>query len=226
MSNPYPILSILAALAALALLIWGAISLERRQRRLRRESVERKAQALRYHFTPEGDATLVAEIGQLIPRTHKRQEKAANILRGERHGLPFEMIDYSFITGSGKSQHHHKETVVRCRMGSPIPDFYLRPEHIFDKIGDFLGWHDIDFDHRPEFSQRYFLKGTNDLEIRRLFTDRVLNQLESDPEKFCVDGHGDSLLVHRGHGYKFVDAEELESFLDKCLAIVAAFRAR
>lgn len=226
MSNLYPILSIFAALAAVSLLVWTAIWLQRRELRKRRESVEHKAQSLRYQYIPEGDAALVAEIGQLVPRTHKRHEKASNILRGERHGLPFEMIDYSFVTGSGKSTHHHKETVVRCRMGSAIPDFYLRPEHIFDKIGDFLGWHDIDFDHRPEFSKRYFLKGTNDLEIRRLFTDRVLTQLESDPENFCVDGHGDSLLVHRGRGYKFVEAEELESLLDKCLAVVAAFRAR
>lgn len=220
------ILWILAAVVLIVVSLMAVTAAHKRELRKRRESVEKKAQSLRYPFLPEGDAALVAELGQLMPRTHKRHEKAANILRGERHGLPFEMIDYSFITGSGKHQHHHKETVVRCRMGSAVPDFYLRPEHIFDKIGDFIGWHDIDFDHRPEFSKRYFLKGTNDLEIRRLFTDRVLTQLESEPENFCVDGHGDSLLVHRGRGYKFVEAEELEGYLDKCLAVVAAFRAR
>lgn len=212
-------------LVPLVFLIVYLVRLEKRQRQKRRDDLRQKAQTLRATFAEEGDAALLAELDKLVRAQHKHHPQVGNVLRGERQGMEFEAADYRFTTGGGKSHQIHNQTVVRCRMAAPVPDFYLRPEHVFDKIGDWVGWHDIDFSHRPDFSQRYFLRGDNESAIRALFVDPALGILERDSEDFCMGGHGDSLLIYRPYR-TFVPVEELESYLDKALAVLASFNAR
>lgn len=216
----------------LALVIFGNGTLvfllyrHSRAMRQRREAIGHRAMALRARYEEKGDAALVEEIGRLEPRQHKRHEQIFNVVRGERDGQPYELMDYLFVTGSGKSSTRHPRTLLRYRLEARVPDFELRAEGVLDRIGAWLGWHDIDFPHRPDFSRRYNLDGADESAIRAFFHDRVINVFEAEQDAFVVIGcGGDSLLIYRPVG-RWEKVEELEAFLDNALAIAGSFRPR
>lgn len=216
--------------AALAILGNGSLLFllyrHSRAMRQRREAIGQRAAVWRARFEEKGEAALVEEIGRLEPRQHKRHEQIFNVVRGEREGRSYELMDYNFVTGGGKSSTHHRRTLLRCRLEALVPDFELRPENVLDKVGSWLGWHDIDFDHRPEFSRRYCLEGQDENTIRAFFHDRVFNVFESDTDDFVVLGRGgDSLLIYRPLS-RYEKVEELEAFRDSALAIAATFGRR
>ncbi|HEY6370620.1 MAG TPA: hypothetical protein VIX37_08570 [Candidatus Sulfotelmatobacter sp.] len=62
------------------------------------------------------------------------------------------------------------QTVAALSQDQPLPPFALPPENLFDRIGDAIVHHDIDFDSNAEFSKRYLLKSPEDASARRLFT--------------------------------------------------------
>lgn len=219
------VLLLVVVLVPVGLLIFLLTRWEAKERRKRLEAMRRRAQALGFAFAEEGDAALLAELDQLVRIDHKHSPKVFNVMRGERRGVAFEAADYSFVTGGGKSHQLHRQTVVRIQMPFPVPELYLRPEHVFDKIGDWMGWHDIDFDHRPDFSRRYFLRGRDESAIRAFFADPALGMLEHDPDRFCMGGKDGWLLIYRPY-QSFVAPEELEIYLDRLLAILATFRGR
>lgn len=219
-----PLLTIaipVAVIGLLAIVVWYNRKLERE----RRQALERLAQTLRCAFLPEGDAALLGLCELALGVRHKRSAKVRNVLRGERHGIPFRIVDYSYVTHSGKHSHHHRQTVVAAELGRPLPDFQMRRETWIDKLGDYVGWHDLDFDHRPGFSSTYFLRGKNESEIRAFFGDRALGLLENRPEPlYALGGVGDVLVIQEKR--EFLPPEELESHLEAALEIAAAFRTR
>lgn len=211
-------------LAAIGLVVFGVRHAKKLERE-RREALARLAQRLRLAFAPEGSAALLAELDQLIGTRHKHSARVRNLLSGKRDGIPFELADYSFVTGGGKHSHHHQHSVVVVRPGFPVPDFHLRHENWLDKIGDYVGWHDLDFDHRPEFSRRYFLRGKDETAIRALFSDRALGLLEREERQdLILGGHGDALMIHSGN--KFVKPDELEGYLDWAIRVAGYFSRR
>ncbi len=68
-----------------------------------------------------------------------------------------------------------------------LPNFTLRPENLFHKIGQVFGYQDIDFDSHPEFSKRYLLKGENESEVRSTFSADTLAFYESDQKLSTED---------------------------------------
>jgi hypothetical protein len=86
------------------------------------------------------------------------------------------VFDYIYVTGSGKSQQTHYQTVVYLEpVNLALPMFSLRPETLFHRMLSAFGYQDIDFGQRPEFSKQYILRGQNELAIRQTFNDRVLS---------------------------------------------------
>ncbi|NEQ51791.1 MAG: hypothetical protein F6K11_16890 [Leptolyngbya sp. SIO3F4] len=75
-----------------------------------------------------------------------------------------------------------------------LPNFLLTPENLFHKVGNLFGYHDIDFDTYPEFSNRYLLKGSDKDIIRYQFHDGVLNFYQRH-QGISTEGLG-SLLIY------------------------------
>lgn len=211
-------------LAAIGLVVFGVRHAKKLERE-RRDALARLAQRLRLAFLPEGEPALLAACDQLIGTQHKHSTRLRNVMSGKRDSTPFDLADYSFVTGGGKHSYLHQQTVVVARLGFPLPDFHLRHENWLDKIGDYVGWHDLDFDHRPEFSSRHFLRGKDEMAIRALFSDRALGLLEREERRdLILGGHGDALLIYSGN--KFVKPEELEGYLDWAIRVAGYFNRR
>jgi hypothetical protein len=119
------------------------------------------------------------------------------MLHGEADHVELAIFDYQYTTGHGKSRRTPRQTVLYLQAADlNLPDFALRPEHLFDKIGSALGFHDINFDTHPEFSRRFSLKGTDDATLRLLFDEQVLSFFEG-ASGISVEGAGQQMIYYR-----------------------------
>ena len=198
-------------------------------RKKRREDMGALAEKISFSYS-EKDIEGIPEnfsAFQLFNKGHGRE--AENVLEGEFDGINLKIFDYHYTVSSGRSSHTYYHTVFCAYIYDfSMPKFELRPEGIFDKVGDFLGFKDIDFDSHPDFSNRYFLKGENEEEVRKLFTPKVLEYFEKKQENFVLEAFNDRLLIYSTQasgGYTFEMAtDNIPQFYKEVSFIVRIFR--
>jgi len=191
-------------------------------RKKRREALQQLANEMRWTFSPEGEESLLSSLGGFKLFSIGHSKRVANLLRGTAKDSPAMIFDYQYTTGAGKSRHTSYQTVLCLSVGGrPLPRFFLRPEHVFDKIGDVVGYKDIDFESFPEFSKKYMLRGENEQEIRSLFGSRVVAFLEREPG-LSMEGEAGHLLVYRQR--RQLKMDEIRPFLEKGLRILSLLR--
>jgi len=118
-------------------------------------------------------------------------------------------FDYNYTTGSGKSSTTYILTIAVLKSAKNIPQFYLRPERLLDKISEFFGYNDIDFKHRPEFSKKYYLKSNDEYSVINIFNDELLEFFETHPN-YCVESNNGYIAIYR---YEFVEPEKYSDFI-------------
>jgi hypothetical protein len=144
-----------------------------------------------------------------------------NLMYGEASGVKAAVFDYIYVTGYGKSSQAHYQSVVYFEPRNLVlPYFSLRPESFFHRIAEALGYQDIDFAQRPEFSKRYLLRGQDETAIRRVFGERVLSFYETYPGT-STDGGGNQLFLFR-NGNRF-QPEEIQSYVGLGLNLLNLF---
>ena len=183
----------------------------KRKERERTQALQQAAATLGWSFAPNAPLNMIAGLERftLFSSGHSKQIK--NFMYGEAQGVKAAVFDYIYVTGGGKSQQTHYQTVVYLEPPNlALPMFALRPENLFHRMLSALGYQDIDFGQRPEFSQQYILRGQNELAIRQTFNDRVLAFFEAYPGT-CVDAGGNQLFVYRA-GYRF-QPQEIEGYV-------------
>jgi hypothetical protein len=214
-----------AGLAMGAAAIFGAgIYWSYRVQQKRREAIERLAAEMRWSFSPEGDDSLLSTLSGFHLFSQGQSQRLRNLMRGSMKDSKAEVFDYEYATGGGKHRHVHHFTVLHASVaGSPLPRFSLRPEHAFDKIGDRIGYKDIDFESFPEFSKRYFLRGTDEMGIRDLFGARLIQFFETNPG-LCMEGESGTLILHRSRGH--LKPEEIRGFVEKASQLLGFLTGR
>ena len=145
-----------------------------------------------------------------------RGRKGWNLMTGTVDGAAASLFDYRYTTGGGKSSHTWTQTVAVFPAAGALPEFLLSPEHWWDKIGEFLGHRDINFEASPEFSQHYLLKGPDEGAIRTAFGAEALGFF-AQHQGWYVEVKGGALAIYRvGHRPK---PEELPAFLAEVGAV-------
>ena len=87
---------------------------------------------------------------------------AHNILSGDWDGRRLQAFDYHYETHSTNSKgqrqtHHHHFSAVILSCDLPLKPLFIRAEGFFDKVTEFFGADDIDFES-AEFSRKFFVK--------------------------------------------------------------------
>jgi hypothetical protein len=82
---------------------------------------------------------------------------AKNIITGLIKNRRFFAFDYYYTTGSGKSQHQHCFSAVILQNHIWCKSLLIRPETFVDKLREFAGFHDIDFESE-EFNRKFFVQ--------------------------------------------------------------------
>ncbi len=152
MEPVYVVLIILAGVG-IALL---AVQHERKRRRLLRAWT--KAHGFAMHGGSQRGWEKEYPAFKLFDRGRSRH--TALHIMGEVDGRQVRLLDYRYTTGSGKNRKTHHYSIVIVDTGTPVIPLAIRREHIFDKVGEFFGHDDIDFES-SEFSRRYHVSAAD-----------------------------------------------------------------
>jgi hypothetical protein len=219
MENLFPVVIILAIVAvAIIGTIWGKYA-----ERKRTEQVRQAAKQLGLTFNPMDDAGLLSELSSLRLFTQGHSRKIKNIVHGETDQVEIGIFDYQYTTGSGKNAKTRKHTVIYFE--SPdlqLPQFAMRPENLFHKLGSLVGLKDIDFDSHPVFSRAFHLQGEDEPSVRQLFREEILSQFENHTG-VCVEGRQRQLIYFRSATR--VAPEEIRSFMEEGFKVFSLMRS-
>ena len=168
---------------------------------------------LKLNFFPKGSASLFERLKPFHLFSKGWSRKIKNLMEGEANKVELAIFDSQYTTHGGQHPQTHRQSLLFIR--SPklnLPDFSLRPENVFHKIGSAFGDKDIDFETHPIFSKSYLLRGDNEAVIRGLFNNELLNFIQSQ-QKISIEGSSDQLIFYR-HKNR-VKPEEVESFMEE-----------
>lgn len=138
----------------------------------RRKELAAWAAANGLSFSPASDSSMDVRFGEFSCLDEGHDRYADSIMTGEwadpddrNHPLPGSGLtglavcafDYHYTTGSGKNQQTHSFSAVVAASPLPLEPLLIRPEGVFDKVAEFFGADDIDFES-AEFSRQFFVK--------------------------------------------------------------------
>lgn len=154
-----PALVFVLIIAAVILAATGAAIWAARMRNKRRQDVAGWAQANGLKFLPANDHSLRLRYQAFKSLQRGENRYAYNVCLGTVGQRVTCGFDYHYETrstdGKGHRQtHHHHFSALVVEAGIPLKPLYIRPEGFFDKLTEFAGFEDIDFES-AEFSQKY-----------------------------------------------------------------------
>jgi len=147
---------------------------------------------------------------------------AYNIIQGEYSGYPLLAFDYHYETHStnskGNSQtHHHYFSAVILEAPYFLKSLFIRPEGFFDKITEFLGYDDIDFES-AEFSRKFYVKAEDRRWAYDVIHTRTMEFLLDSP-RFTIQLDGSHMFASRSATFKITDFQDamgvLKGILDR-----------
>ena len=146
------ILAVLVGAAVIAIVLYSAAQ--------RRKELAAYATKRGLSFRPDKDRDMDDRYAgfRCLRRGHSRF--AHNVMSGELEGMQITAFDYHYATGSGKHRRTHRFSAVITRSPIPLKPLFLRRERAFDKLTEFLGMDDIDFES-AEFSRTFFVKAAD-----------------------------------------------------------------
>src|SRR3989338_4663577 len=188
----------------------------------RRKGVEELASSMGLGFDPGGpDLALLEGTGiELSWLGHSR--KAFNLVRIQSGRGNISVFDYSLVTGSGRNSHTASFTLalIECS-GCSIPVFDLKPESFIYKLGEAIGFKDIDLPAFPLFSDKYRLTAPDETSVHLFFTpqraawfERNLGlRVQGAPGHLVVFKRAGQLPVNSWQGFM----EEMKAFAAEVL---------
>ncbi len=120
----------------------------------RRQMLRAWARKRRFRFSPEKRKDYQS-LFSALKKGHSRY--GCNVVSGQWQGRKVEFFDYHYTTGHGKNSHQHSLSAVLVHSPQTRGKLLIRPEGLFDKVSDFFGFDDIDFESE-EFSRKFFVK--------------------------------------------------------------------
>lgn len=175
-----------------------------------------------FTFVEKGEKSAIEELSKMHLFSQGHSKKIKDVLNKEMDAAKVSVFDYRYTTGGGQHQSTVTQTVMYLNSDKlNLPEFYLRPEHIFHKIGSAFGYKDIDFESFPEFSKRYFLRGKDEEQIRAVFSGSVISFFENNEGLSC-EGAGNQLILYKAG--KTIKPDELPVFIEKGREFFRLFR--
>lgn len=149
-------------------------------------------------FLPDGpDINTLENSGLEIFRLgHSR--KAANLVQVQSRAGTVNIFDYRFTIGHGKGSTTRSYTLalIDCSRCS-IPVFELKPETLIYKIGEAIGFKDIDLPAFPLFSDKYRLTGPDEASVHMFFTPQRAAWFERNLGLRILGGPGHIVISKR-----------------------------
>jgi len=187
---------VLVAVALGAAAVWAWQQDQKRQERLRLWALKRG-----WRVWPGGEGGPLYEHPglSLLERGHSR--RCDTLVRGRSGGeageQPLDLFDYRYVTGHGKNRTTHHYVVAILTLPFPVKRLRLRPENALDKVGEFLGAEDIDFES-AEFSRRFFVTADDRKWAYDVIHARMMEFLLAAPAGWSLEMGGRGVAAFRG----------------------------
>ena len=136
-----------------------------------------------------------------LRRGHSRY--GHNLIRGRWSGREFLGFDYHYVTGSGKNRQTHNFSAVVLVSDVLLRPLFIRPEGFFDKVGEFFGLDDIDFES-AEFSREFYVKSADRRWAYDVIHARTMEFLLSAP-KFHIEMDFQHVIAWRSSTFEPVE---------------------
>ena len=203
----------------IALAIGGSIYISISRQLKRQKELHVMADSLGFSYNDE-QTEKVREL--LESSSMLGNEMFFNVLGGTFNGTYFAIGDFNITVGSDSRKRKQYQTYVVIHSGKlTSPNFCLQPESALFRMAEGLlnrltGSVDIDFPTHPDFSDNYFLKGSNEDAVREFFTPRVLEYFQAH--------HGLSVEVFNGTLVFFrlgelVKPEDIKALIDNGMEV-------
>ena len=151
------LITVLVILLIVGLWVWQGYTASKRQKELAAWAAGKKLR-----FEPSRDYALGERFAAFRCLSEGSQRYAYNRVSGDLQGHEFLGFDYHYeiystdSKGRRQTHHHHFSAAVLTSV-VPLKSLYIRAEGLFDKITQFLGFDDIDFESL-EFSRRFYVQ--------------------------------------------------------------------
>jgi hypothetical protein len=185
----------------------------------RRKDLHQLASSMGLPFSERGPE--VSDIG-LDLFYHGSSKTSANRIQMRSSEFTIDFFDYSYVSGSGRSRSTHSFTVavIDCPKAQ-LPEFELKPETFLYKLGELIGFRDIDLPAFPLFSEKYRLTSPDEAAVRMYFTPRRASWFERNPGLRLQAARNHVVFLKR-QGRLPVDAwpafmEEVKAFASEAL---------
>jgi len=120
-----------------------------------------------------------------------------NILEKYLENGRITVSDVILTEGAGQAQTESRITLVQvAETDFLIPDFALEPESLWSRLSELTHGKDIDFITHQQFSNKYYLRGDSEEQIRNFFNNGIISFLESK-EAVHIECHRNKLLFYK-----------------------------
>jgi hypothetical protein len=190
---------VLFVLAFAALVAWQYYAAQRR-----RQELAQWAAARGLSFDPGRDYTLDERFSfGCLRQGHRRY--AYNRMAGTWQGYELLGFDYHYETYSHDSKgrrqtHHHHFSAVILKSPVPLKQLFIRPEGFLDRLAEFIGFDDIDFES-IEFSREFYVKAPDKRWAYDVLHPRTMEFLLHSP-RFSIPFDGEWAIAYRASRFK------------------------
>ncbi len=200
-------LFVIVALVITAALIYGWYAAEKR-----RKELSAWAQSKNLSFSPEKDHAFDSRYPNFSCLNRGSSRYARNVISGTLADRVFLGFDYHYTTGSGKNRQQHNLSAIILQSPMLLKPLFIRPENVFDKITEFVGFNDIDFES-AEFSRKFYVKAADKRWAYDVIHPRMMEFLLAKP-LFTIQFDSKRIMAHRDKTFSIDDFEQAVELLD------------
>ena len=177
----------------------------------RREQASRFFLSRGCQFIPELRSADEAGCGRFRFFSLGRYPRVRNAGERSVRGHHLSIFDFRAIYSSGKSSRTVPFTVAQVRTTTALPVCTVQPETFLSKIAQVVGYEDIDFDHDPEFSKQFVVRGPEPSRITGMLTTELREFFKAYPDLSFESGPDGFIWYVNG----LVKIEQYDGFLSR-----------
>ncbi|MFH1737728.1 MAG: hypothetical protein ABIH23_01885 [bacterium] len=206
--------------AAVALFIIALVLIGYLGSRARIKELSAWADSKGFRFNPDRDHDMEDRYPDFSCLREGSARYAYNTIQGSQNGRGICAFDYHYETYSHDSKghrqtHHHHFSAVIANTHLPLKPLFIRKEGFFDKITEFFGMDDIDFES-AEFSRNFYVKSPDKRWAYDVISQATMEFLMSAPT-FSLQFQGNDIIAYRGSTFSVSDFEDAVNVIEGIL---------
>ena len=176
----------------------------------RRKELEAWAIAKELRFSADNNYSFDHRLPEFKYLQQGSNRYAYNIIQGHWQERSFLGFDYHYETYSTDSKgnrqtYHYYFSAIILSSKVPLKPLFIRPESFLDKITEFFGYDDIDFES-AEFSRKFYVKAADRRWAYDVIHTRTMEFLLSAP-LFTIQFDSTQVMAYRSGTFSTQDFE-------------------